>query len=237
MKKSYFIFLGAFLLFCSSFTLTYNAFAGVYFITRPDRTFDDIPRGGKACQLLGYTVLASTCTDGKEPTLKCPNGNFYKSCQCNIYKLPWNNLNCTGNKILGGKNCADTYYETCSCDPKFAYDTTTCPSPKLISGESCDGKQEACNCPTEYSQTCTGNFVPKNILDSCNGKYRECLCDPNVFKSCDYGGQESATKCEDASGELYSSCRTEPLCETGEVFWERFVCESTTYKIPDEYLN
>ncbi|MDD4556747.1 MAG: hypothetical protein PHE89_05440 [Alphaproteobacteria bacterium] len=205
MKKSYFIFLGAFLLFCSSFTLTYNAFAGVYFITKPQGNNDGV--SNKPCQLMGYIYDSSNCGEGKSLSQKCPNGNSYKFCNCNTSSYPYTTLNCTEKgKVLGGNICANIYYEKCECEEKYQHDLSNCPFPKVLSGEICGEKSETCSCPSEYNQICTGNL--EGVGTSCDDKYTACKCKSN-FTKCDNGGATGANSCIDSQGTKYDSCQAE----------------------------
>ncbi|MDD4556374.1 MAG: hypothetical protein PHE89_03490 [Alphaproteobacteria bacterium] len=231
MKKSYFIFLGAFLLFCSSFTLTYNAFAGVYFITKPQENVVGV--SNKPCQLMGYIYDSSNCGNGKSLIQKCPTGNTYRFCKCNFSLYPYTILNCTSEegKKLGGNVCENIYYETCKCDDKYQYDLSNCLPPKILRGESCDEKYTECICPSEYDKICTGNLV--GVGTACDGKYQSCQCGPE-FMECEYGGATGAESCTDDYGTKYSSCKGKPqTCPTGQVplqtWWCSFInCSNPT---------
>ncbi|MDD4555718.1 MAG: hypothetical protein PHE89_00100 [Alphaproteobacteria bacterium] len=235
MKKSYFIFLGAFLLFYSSFILTNNAFAGVYFITKPQGNNDGV--SNKPCQLMGYFYNSSNCGEGKSLFQKCPNGNTYKFCKCDLSLYPYTVSNCTETgKVLGGKVCDNTYYETCKCEDKYQYDTTNCSSPKTLSGNSCGGKYEKCTCPSTYSQTCSGNLI--GVGTSCDGKYQSCKCNSN-FQKCDNGGTSGATSCYDSEGTKYSNCKQINCSDGGYVSSEPYNqnCTYVSYNGIDCYKN
>ncbi|MDD4555699.1 MAG: hypothetical protein PHE89_00005, partial [Alphaproteobacteria bacterium] len=181
----------------------YNAFAGVYFITKPQENVVGV--SNKPCQLMGYIYDSSNCGNGKSLFQKCPNGNTYKFCKCDLSLYPYTVSNCTETgKVLGGKVCDNTYYETCKCEDKYQYDTTNCSSPKTLSGNSCGGKYEKCTCPSTYSQTCSGNLI--GVGTSCDGKYQSCKCNSN-FQKCTYGAAMGAVTCTDSQGKKYDNCK------------------------------
>ncbi|MDD4556710.1 MAG: hypothetical protein PHE89_05230 [Alphaproteobacteria bacterium] len=157
---------------------------------------------------MGYTYNSSNCSEGKSLSQKCPNGNFYKFCNCNRSLYPYTTENCSETgKVIGGKVCENTYYEKCDCEEKYQYDPENCPFPKTLSGISCNDKYETCACPSDYSKTCTGNL--EGVGTSCDGKYQTCKC-KSTFIKCDNGGATGATSCTDSTGTKYDSCK--PSC-------------------------
>lgn len=55
-----------------------------------------------------------------------------------------------------------------------------CDAPKVLGGQHCndgDGieKYESCDCPSEYSETCSDSL--KGVGESCDNKYQKCVCD------------------------------------------------------------
>ncbi|MDD4557014.1 MAG: hypothetical protein PHE89_06810 [Alphaproteobacteria bacterium] len=204
MKKSYFIFLLAFLVFHLNAFLTFNALAGVYFISKPDTNYDYIVKKyEKPCQATGYFFSTLNCPTNKKLSVKCPDGDFYRLCSCDLETLKYNATNCV-DETSGVK--------------------------KLLSGISCDENgvsyYEKCTCPEEYSLSCTGDFVPRNKVDYCDNKYSLCVCDPNKFFKCDNGPEVNAKECfDEINGTMYSNCKAKKVgCGDGEVSLETYWC-------------
>ncbi|MDD4557081.1 MAG: hypothetical protein PHE89_07150 [Alphaproteobacteria bacterium] len=214
MKKSYFTFLGAFLLFCLSLTLTYNAFAGVYFITKPATT--NIGISNKPCQMMGYKVKADDCKNGEEAFEKCPNGDYYKICACNTSKLPYNTTNCVAPLELSGNSCNDEQFEKCECNAtKYPYTTENCKGNNVPAGSFCKDLNdithyEKCSCASSFPYTSSNCSSPKILggntcQDSSNVTYyKTCSC-PSTYVTCNCGG--NSTECNDGVAK-FTSCRS-----------------------------
>ncbi|MDD4556848.1 MAG: hypothetical protein PHE89_05950 [Alphaproteobacteria bacterium] len=224
MKKSYFIFSGAVLLFCSSFALTYNAFAGVYFITKPTTT--SVGFSNKPCSAMGYDIKATDCTDGEDPFEKCPNGDYFRICACDIKKYPYNTTNCLNPLELGGASCKNKQFEKCQCnETKYPYTTANCYGDNFPSGNYCKDLNnithyEKCSCPSTFPYTASNCTSPKILggntcKDSSNvTHYKACSC-PSTYVTCNCGGE--GTACNDGT-EKYASCKSCVTCADGGYF-------------------
>ncbi|MDD4556831.1 MAG: hypothetical protein PHE89_05865 [Alphaproteobacteria bacterium] len=229
MKKSYFIFLGAFLLFCASFTLTYDAFAGVYFITKPNETINGT--NNKPCQIMGFKVLAEECQDGQKLFDKCPTGDFYKTCRCETEKLTYTTENCTkkdSKKELSGASCKDIYFEKCECKAQYKYTAADCAKDgKIQDTDQCDGKSTACVCDSKYqysASNCTANLGG----GSCGGKYETCSC-PSNYSSCSCGGYSGECTLNGVTKYRYCNSCCSDSCSSGSTWVSCSGSETKTY--------
>ncbi|MFV0626704.1 MAG: hypothetical protein ACK5N8_05095 [Alphaproteobacteria bacterium] len=191
-----------------------DAKAAVHFIEKKDGAYDDPNQ--KPCQMMRYTIRSSDCTLNRTLYDKCPNGNYWRSCRCDINKYKFHIGNCSAD-MLGGEICNNTQYTECGCnETKFPYTKDNCESPKILAGSTnCNNTHyPECKRPDTF-KTCPAGMIGSG--ESCDGKYKKCVCDPSIYKECNYGPASNAKKCTEENGALkYSSCDT-PTCNADEV--------------------
>ncbi|MFV0626535.1 MAG: hypothetical protein ACK5N8_04215 [Alphaproteobacteria bacterium] len=182
---------------------TASAFSKVHFIDKSDS--NNYVAADRPCQLKGYKISPSQCTDGKTLYDKCSNGDFYKRCECDTKALQYTATSCKDNKTLGGKSCAGTYYEKCECDSSvYKVTKDNCAAPKVPSGKSCDGKFESCACPSSFSESCPTPMI--GVGETCGGKFQSCKC-PEAWNSCsDMGPATGSDKCTLNGTTTYATC-------------------------------
>ncbi|MFV0626205.1 MAG: hypothetical protein ACK5N8_02500 [Alphaproteobacteria bacterium] len=187
-----------------------HANAAVHFIEKKDDAYGDPNQ--KPC----YTIRSSDCTLNRTLYDKCPNGNYWRSCRCDINKYKFHIGNCSAD-MLGGEICNNTQYTECGCnETKFPYTKDNCESPKILAGSTnCNNTHyPECKCPDTF-KTCPAGMIGSG--ESCDGKYKECVCDPSIYKKCSTGkGATGSQSCTDSSGTKYTSCE-EPTCPSGTV--------------------
>ena len=162
--------------------------------------------------------------------------------------------NCTYPKtVVSSSQCPfkPGYYKECKCLPKFKL--TSCRSPYILGGVSCDGKYEKCVCPSSVSmyypndyctQYCEGKCIAKSCSpdrdetgcqygtgstsDGCGGTRIYCkACSP---ASSETGCQYGTYSCSDGCGGTRSCCSSKPAdpCEgvTGKTCSAGYHCSS-----------
>lgn len=166
-------------------------------------------------------------------------------------KTPCISKGYTLTKCIGKQKPVDfcpndpAYFRTCACDSnKYKYDVYNCPYPKILSGDSCDGRFEFCSCDAKYKynskncrspkvlsgMTCDGNYencscphtyyktCTGNMIgsgQSCGGKFQSCKC-ASFYKTCSQGPDASASQCREEGSlvDKYSRCFGNS-CENG----------------------
>ena len=89
------------------------------------------------------------------------------------------------------------YYTRCECLSKFS--KTSCNSPYILGGESCEGKYEKCVCPAKVELTCPNDTCTKTcdgncITKSCTPTANQTGC-TNGTQACDDGCCGTNRKC------------------------------------------
>ncbi|MDR1694020.1 MAG: hypothetical protein LBR70_02350 [Lactobacillaceae bacterium] len=106
-----------------------------------------------------------------------------------------------------------SFFRRCVCSPnRYKYDIYNCPYPKMLSGESCDGKFEACGCEAKYKYSTENCPAPKGLSGlTCNGKNETCSCPYTFYKTCSQGGMIGVGE---SCGGKYQSCKCASFYKT-----------------------
>ena len=129
------------------------------------------------------------------------------------------------------------YYTECKCLPQFKL--TSCKSPYILGGVSCEGKYEKCVCPSSVSMYypndyCTKYCEGKCIAKSCSPDRDETGCQYGTGSTSDgcgeTGCQYGTYSCSDGCGGTRSCCSSKPAdpCDgvTGKTCSAGYHCSS-----------
>ena len=182
------------------------------------------------------------------------NGDYNPKGDCDDKNSLYTTSNCTYPKaVVSASQCPflPGHYKECKCLPQFKL--TSCSSPYILGGDSCDGKYEKCVCPSSVSlyypndyctQYCEGRCISKSCSpdrdetgcqygtgstsDGCGGTRIYCKsCSPMSSESgCSYG----TYSCSDGCGGTRTCCSSKPAdpCEgvTGTTCSAGYHCSS-----------
>ena len=150
------------------------------------------------------------------------DGDYNQKGNCDDEDTLYTKQNCTYPKaVVAASSCPflPGYYTDCKCLPQFKL--TSCKSPYILGGDSCEGKYEKCVCPATVSlvyanDKCTQYCEGKCIKKSCSPTANQTGC-TNGTQSCDDGCGGTSRKCcipctnkitskPENSSYTYSSC-------------------------------
>ena len=188
--------------------------ASVQFITgNHDLDFDIVDFEDptiELCKRYGYST--TNCPSGSHPGTVCPHNSAYSD-KCCDDKYKYEKSACSYPNTVSGDSCGGKYM--CYCD-KSLYPVSTCTSPQITGGTSCteDGKTyySKCVCPSNYSQTCTGqNQQGSGTGCTQNGTtyYTSCKCKTGYNMTCsDLGPVTPSDYCLLNGVKYYNNCKT-----------------------------
>ncbi len=164
------------------------------------------------------------------------DGDYNQKGNCDDKNSLYTTKNCSYPKaVVAASQCPflPGYYTDCICLSKFKH--TSCNSPYILGGDSCDGKYEKCVCPPTVSLNyandkctmyCDGQCIEKSCTpdsdetdcqygtgytsDGCGGTRIYCkACTPSSDETgCEYGTES----CSDGCGGTRTCCSAKPAC-------------------------
>lgn len=78
--------------------------------------------------------------------------------------------------VPSGEVCDGTNFTECKCITEYTYTSSNCPSPKVLTGKTCGGKYESCQCNSSLFpiSKCNNGYVGDTCSDSRGTFYKEC---------------------------------------------------------------
>ncbi len=127
-------------------------------------------------------------------------GDYNQATSCEDKSKLYTTSNCKYPRaVVAASRCPFLagYYTECKCLSQF--NKTSCTSPYILGGTSCDGKYEKCVCPATVSLTyandkCTQYCDGKCIKKSCTPTANQSNC-TNGTQNCDNGCGQNTRKC------------------------------------------
>ena len=157
----------------------------------PTHILDLKPIPAKSYQLAKATFLpeASESAFGNRDSLD----RDYNTADCQNKSSLYTTKNCTYPRaVVHSSKCpfAPGYYKECACLPQFKI--SSCPSPKILSSPTCNGKAASCVCPSSVSLI----YANDRCTQYCDGSCIAKSCSPTPSETgCQYGTTSATNNC------------------------------------------